>query len=716
MMRKKNINLNKKIDFVIVISFLFFLSVNSFPQDGHLDPTFGTNGIVTTPFYIQGSGSINSLAMQPDGKIVAAGIYDPNGTFQYSCAFTRYNTDGSQDLSFGKLGYTFINTSTSTSKTNSIQIMPDNSIVSVGSAIVSGHNQFSVVYLDSAGSPNSAIGLANIPIGSYDAEANAVAVQSDGKIVAAGYAEEGTAGSIKVFAIERLSGFTPDASFGTNGMDTVSIFQSSLSIANAVAIQSDGKILVAGYYYNGHNYDFALVRLRDDGLLDTGFGMNITGLVRVAGGGIVRTQVGTGSDVATSIAVQSDGKILLAGYSDVGYQTEFALVRYKVNGIVDSTFGTNGIVTTPVGTYARAKYVGIRNDGKIIVAGSSNDGTSKNSFAVVCYNSDGSINNSFGTDGISINTVGTTNSDCNSAILQPDGKVVTGGDFSNASQTDYDFALSRISSTGDLDNSFGESGDVMTQVGTPSAAGAVMAIQNDGKILLGGSMGANNYFDFALARYNVDGSLDNSFGESGIDTTYMNGFGIITGVALQVDGKIVVSGYSLSGAYYNFSAARYDSDGTLDNTFGTNGIVITPVGSENDYTTSMAIQSNGKILVAGYTLSGTNSDFSIIRYNTNGTPDNTFGTNNDGIVTTSINGNDICNSMVVQSDGKIILAGTTNNNQTVCLVRYNSDGTLDKTWGANGIDTTEIINGTQNVYSIVIQKRWENCCRRRLSK
>ena len=350
-----------------------------------------------------------------------------------------------------------------------------------------------------------------------------------------------------------------DTTFGTGGRVTTD-FKGSWwdpDEANAVAIQSDGKIVAAG---TAGVTDFALARYNTDGTLDTTFG---TG-GRVTTYSSANTPIS--SAIASAVAIQSDGKIVVAGYaynSDQhidANQYDFALARYNTNGTLDSTFGSGGIVVTAVGPdvdYDYAYAVTIQTDGKIVAAGAT-------------------------------------------------------GPRSNYGGTNDTFALVRYNANGTLDTSFGTGGKVTTTIGTYSDAYAV-AIQTDGKIVATGYSYKGDYADFALARYNTDGTLDTSFGTDGMVTTAISANSNVDNarsVAIQTDGKIVAAGIDSS---YNFALVRYNTDGTLDTTFGTGGMVTT---TNYDKAYAVAIQSDGKIVAAGhgYSSSSYYTDFVVVRY------------------------------------------------------------------------------------------------------
>ncbi len=417
--------------------------------------------------------------------------------------------------------------------------------------------------------------------------------------------------------------------------------------------------------------------LAQDGSLDLSFDTD----------GIITTPIGTINDYGKSAAIQSDGKIIVVGYSDNGTNNDFAIARYNTNGSLDNTFGSTGKVTTPIGTNDdNATAVAIQADGKILVAGYGN-GSSNYDIFIVRYNSDGSLDITFDTDGIVITSI-SGNDYADAIAIQSDGKIVVAGGSFTGSTTD--FAVVRYNTDGSLDNTFDSDGKVVTPVGTANDHGYGLAIQSDGKIVVTGVrfyVGASA--DVALIRYNTNGSLDTTFDLDGkVTTSFGTGDDHAYSVVIQSDGKIVVGGDS-NGI---FTLARYNANGSLDNTYDSDGIVSTVVGASNDLINSIALQTDGKIVAAGYAYVSNQYAFALVRYNTNGSLDNTF--DSDGIATTHIGtGSSFANNISIQSDGKIILAGkATDGGQPVFAVaRYNNTIT-------SGINSNTNQRGMLNIF------------------
>nr|MDZ8281987.1 hypothetical protein [Nostoc sp. ChiSLP01] len=292
------------------------------------------------------------------------------------------------------------------------------------------------------------------------------------------------------------------------------------------------------------------------------------------------------------------------------------------------------------------------------MAGYSNNGTDDD-FAIARYNSDGTLDTTFNTTGKVTTDFNASNDGSYSIAVQDDGKILVAGYSNNG--TDDDFAIARYNSDGTLDTTFNTTGKVTTDFNASKEGGNSITVQDDGKILVAGYSNNGTDDDFAIVRYNSDGSLDTTFNTTGIVTTDFNGSNEAgNSIAVQSDGKILVAGYSNNGTDDDFAIARYNSDGSFDTTFNSTGKVTTDFNTSDEGGYSITVQDDGKILVVGSSNNGTNDDFAIARYNSNGTLDTTFNTT--GKVTTDFNGNDEAgNSVAVQDDGKVLVAGYSNN-------------------------------------------------------
>jgi uncharacterized delta-60 repeat protein len=297
-------------------------------------------------------------------------------------------------------------------------------------------------------------------------------------------------------------------------------------------------------------------------------------------------------------------------------------------GSFDPTFGSNGVVITPVQVSDTGLGVVVQPDGRIVAVGTSNNGNSEDSdFTIIRYNSDGSLDATFGTGGIVITDVSRDGREdiARAVALQADGKIVVcgpvGPGFAGAAT---DFGVVRYTSNGTLDTTFGTGGIVVVAIGPEYEQAVAIAIQPDQKIIAAGEAdsGNENSRDYALIRLNTNGSLDTSFGGDGIVTTdFRHTYNAIRGVAVQADGKIVGAGHtSIVAPNFVFSAVRYNSDGSLDTSFGDGGEAVA-LGTR--FGTAMALQPDGRVLVTGSRADS--SDRVMVRFDTSGILDNTFG-------------------------------------------------------------------------------------------
>ncbi len=374
--------------------------------------------------------------------------------------------------------------------------------------------------------------------------------------------------------------------------------------------------------------------------------------------GKVVTDINMGIDAAADVAVQADNKIVAVGFSEDS--NEFittVLVRYNTDGSLDTSFGQGGIVNISLGTESSAaRAVAIQPDGKIVIAGIT-AGIDFRDFLLIRFNTDGSVDTSFGNNGVVLSSVSNGGDTTADLALQSDGKIVLGG-YSFFNPTQSAFVLIRYNTDGTLDNFFGSGGIVTTSFGDEKHLGGSVAIQADGKIILAGANGSLANRDFVVLRYNTNGSLDTTFDNDGIVTTDFNGgsdFG--AEVAIQpTDGRIVVAGIASNGTNNDIALARYNTDGSLDNSFGQAGKVTTQIGTKDDIGRGVAIQSNGNIVVGGETRDGLVNQFAVVRYLNDGSIDTSFG--NNGVSKFDFEtANDIALAIALDSDEKIVIAG-----------------------------------------------------------
>ena len=632
-----------------------FSSVNGVAHRGiaRLNP----NGGLDTSFQNGMAGISNSassdvtavvfaLAIQPDGKVLIGGLFDRvNGALRSGIA--RLNSDGSLDASFQN-GMTGISTLVSSYPgiVRSIAVQSDGKLVIGGTFVsVNGVGRTNLARLNADGSLDTAFqnGMAGA-----DAELSAVLLQSNGKVLIAGY-------FAAVNGVERngIARLNPDGSLDTSFQDGMA--GASNGSITTVVLQNDGKSVIGGFFQsiNGTARN-GIARLNADGSVDESFS-------------------DAGLFGANAIALQRDGRLIVAGDFDCGNGPCRSLVgRLNPDGTRDNSFqnGRLGIGDPYAGEYAtEVNSLAVQPDGKVLVGGRfdrvagepragmvrlNNDGTLDGSFqnwqpfvqsgyavsglalqadgkilfagygpTLARLNADGILDGTF-RNGLAVGSNGFSVSSYSTVALQPDGKVLVGGSFYHRDFV-YGNSVARLNPDGSLDTPFETRFRGLGCSGGPFGCAAEMAtfaLQPDGKILIGGGFtGVNGTNRISLARLNADGSLDTGFlrnGE-GVLQSYAGGFmpGYVRGIAVQADGKVLVGGgfnyVQVGGKLVSCAGlVRVTTNGVFDSSFaGTNNV--------GGSVFSLAIQPDGKILIG--ILSGT---YGVIRLNADGTPDESF--------------------------------------------------------------------------------------------
>lgn len=394
-----------------------------------------------------------------------------------------------------------------------------------------------------------------------------------------------------------------DTTFGTGGLSVVPASAGD-DYLNAMLVQPDGKVVVAGTAPTGKGNDFAVMRFERDGTLDASFGA----------GGKVFVDFAGASDAAYALALQQDGRLVLAGEASVNGQALFAAARLNADGSPDSSFGSGGKATVKFGaTGDRARAVLIQPDGKIVLGGEAGMGASGLDFALTRLNADGSSDSSFGTDGkVTTALQSGSHSDVVRALAWQAGKIVAAGG-------DGDFVLARYTASGALDSGFGAGGSVKGVFGTSIGSAKALVVDATNRLLVAG----NSNQQTAIAAFSPDGALDSGFGTGGKTVIKVNpsNWNEATALALQADGKPVLGGWVYGvGSQSDFTVTRLTASGQPDPTFGTGGTVITKVapGTKSDEARAMALQPDARIPATRILLAGprndSNNDFALTRY------------------------------------------------------------------------------------------------------
>jgi uncharacterized delta-60 repeat protein len=598
-------------------------ALTRYTDNGTLDSSFGVKGIVTGP-----EGGANAIALQGD-KIVVAGETDISYSHYGNFVLARYTANGTLDSSFGVKGIV----TGPEGGANAIALQGDKIIVAgeTGYFYVGDNRDFALARYAANGLPDSSFGengngLVTTDFNGNDDFAKAIALQ-DGKIIVAGYTYI-PGYFTSDFALARFTtNGTLDPSFGVNGKVTDQSGQ-----ANALAIQDD-KIVLAGY----SSGDFVLARYTTNGGPDSSFGVN----------GKLTGYLPSTTTYFTSTIIQGN-KIIAAGYAlNDKNNNDFALARYMADGTLDTSFGVHGKVTTDFNSLDdQANAIAMQGD-KFIVAGSSGYydvyDNYISDFALARYTADGILDSSFGKNGIVITDLNDID-EVHAMAVQGD-KIIVGGYSNVGSYGPYlgfnplnstsDFVLARYTADGALDTSFGDGG----KVGGPNTTVA-LAIQGDKIIVAGNSK---------LARYTTDGRLDSSFGVNGAVAIYFNGNNDVANTMALQGNKIIVAGSTTNPVNNNsdFALARYTTNGTLDASFGVNGKVTTDFNDSNDIATSIVVQGD-KIIVGGYTDNSSYRDFALAQYTVDGALDSSFGVN--GKVITDLGGSAFIQGIALQQN------------------------------------------------------------------
>ncbi|RZJ69809.1 T9SS type A sorting domain-containing protein [Flavobacterium sp.] len=403
------------------------------------------------------------------------------------------------------------------------------------------------------------------------------------------------------------------------------------------------------------------------GTLDPSFGV----------GGKVSNYVGE-YPVTFDTALQADGKIVVVGNTQGNAPgSSFLVNRYLGNGNMDANFGTAGSVSTLAGHHCVANAVAIQNDGKIVVAGTSFPTTTTTDIMVARYNSDGTPDTSFSGNGVQVLNIAGTQS-INTVLIQNSGKIVVGGLFGQPTNPNADtFGLARFNTDGSPDITFGSDGLVYTPNMPRGEILDMKAMGNGDIVAVGRRLIINRYY---MVKYTADGEVITSFGPNGngIVEVVLGQIAQLNRCVVAADDKIYAAGATFNGQKYNAFITKYNANGTIDNGFGSNGLILRDFGintlglSESSFAKDIAIDNNQNLIV-GYSVGApTDYDFGLESYTLYGVLNTGFGQN--GLFRTTFGeGHDYFSCMLIQPDNKIVMAG---NRDLQVLARVLNNGNL----------------------------------------
>ncbi|WP_080732401.1 T9SS type A sorting domain-containing protein [Porphyromonas gulae] len=395
----------------------------------------------------------------------------------------------------------------------------------------------------------------------------------------------------------------------------------------------------------------------------------------------------------------------------LGFALFFQLANAQQSGDLDPTFGTNGVVQTPIGNGSfivdEVRNVTIQPNGKIIAMGSTRNGTKKH-VAYVRYNPDGSLDQSFGNGGKQIFVPTSLYGNfATAAATLSDGKIISCGYVFDSDNTICQPLLIRMNDDGTLDTSFGNNGIVLADF-PYSTLPEKMVLQKDGKMLLVGY-----YHDNMMTlRYNPDGSIDKTYGIDGVCEIVIEGSAnssFAKAIALQEDNKVVIVGMYGTHPDWKWVIARINENGSLDNSFGENGLKTMSIGSGHDFATAVQIQEDGKIVVAGHSwvasIPTLQYDLIVLRLNQDGELDNTFG--ESGIFKKNVidGGATYVDGIVLSPEGNIYVAfnAVKNSISDLGLLSVDKNGKLNTSFGGNGYTVTDLSEAADEASAIVMQ-------------
>ncbi|MBX7107772.1 MAG: T9SS type A sorting domain-containing protein [Chitinophagales bacterium] len=399
---------------------------------------------------------------------------------------------------------------------------------------------------------------------------------------------------------------TPDSSFAVNG---IQLLQPSSGFDNAysIAMLDDGKMLIGGAseVSGPGNWDVVVYRLNPDGSIDETFGNN----------GFAYNDYQNYSQYVRSMKRLSNGKLLFVGGAEVNFQVDVFATQLNEDGTPDTDFGDNGTVLIPIGTGEDICMAAVEQaDGKIVIVG--NYGVASTTFTnpvAIRLNTDGSLDDDYGTNGIALIDAGYNYESAEDVILMDDGGIMATG---YAGNSHYDILSFRLDGSGQLNPNYGINGIAVYNLNNgDDMAYAITKSPVDGKILIGGKVGSGSTkTDFLVMAVNEYGLIDSSFGTNGKTSQNIKVNDAGLDLAVQSNGRIILGGTAGAGfATNDFAICRFNQDGSIDSTFGTNGSTLSEISSFFSDIEDVALQPDGKIVACGIAASA-NNDMGIVRY------------------------------------------------------------------------------------------------------
>lgn len=704
------------------------MSLARLTEQGQPAPQFGDGGVVRTDVAGR-QDEARAMAMLPDGRPVLGGVAGTG--LGCDLAVLRYQADGAPDGGFGAAGVAATDL-TAPGDEPAALVLTDSGLVAAGSSGGAAGWDFSAVRYDQFGFPDPRFGFEGQVGVDFGGDDRAYAVASTpGRVYIAGESNGGFAVAALHSAAGEGAGEDADGvlvpSFGAGGRFTHT-FEGAQGGARAVAVQPDGRIVLAGYDGSG---ELVLMRLNPDANLDETFG---------DGNGIVVTSLFGASALPRAVAVQPDGRIVVAG--DIGPSDsllqfdgdrDLVVLRLMPDGAVDEEFGSGGAAYVDFENgNDEARALALQPDGKIVVAAVAYQGYEGGlqtdslpgaggdlAVARLLPNGDRDFGDEsgypgFGGNGEVVLNLGGREAATALAIVE-DTIVVAGqtsGPQDPTGDGPTDVALLRLLDDGEVDPDFGtQEGVTVTDLAGGNDLARGLAVLPSGELVVAGLARRQARTDYALVKYSADGVQDRFFGGTGVVRTNVVGdVDVARAVAVQPDGKVLVAGEAHAGAAGDFALVRYQPDGSLDAGFGVGGRLTTDVSGGSDGAHAVLVQPDGAIVVGGAAGRGFDADFAVVRYTPRGELDESFG---DGGVVLADFGEteDVLRALVLQPDGKLLAAGSAVRGgggsqlplADFALLRLHPDGAVDQEFGEGGEVTTDFDGGFDEAHALALQ-------------
>lgn len=659
---------------------------------GELDPSFGNGGLAS--FDSGGKDILSAIGVCEDGSIVAGGTLTPAGQRSDRIALVRFGKNGAIDTSYGKNGVLSADMGPR-SKINSIVPLSDGSVLISGRA--ASQKKAMIARYDRRGILDASFGVNGVAYSdSENSEYTSLALQADGAIVTCGFTVDGQY-NYNALAARYTSGGARDVTFGDSGAVEVDL-GSKGDRFNKVIELKNGSLLFIGESLKDRKRAIALFQTLGSGAPDGEFGDDGKKLLDT--GGL--------ESMGVDAVALDDGSLLIAGQCGNSKRPEkydVLLARFRSDGAMQESFGFNGLLSTDLGADERICAVSNLGDGKVLVAGSSGKygWTPKLKMVLVRYSGvvqpdeppqrDRELDGAFGRNGL-VRTDFSGDDKPNDMAVFPDGSFIVLGSSVNEKTNSSGVVMAKYLSSGALDTSFGRQGLSRVDLGY-QAYGYKIAPLADGKYYVGGAADDRP----ALFRFEADGTLDKSFGQSGVSIAPTEHKCWGRAIALQEGGKILLGGrMELARFDHRVVLCRYLSSGELDPSFGSNGIAVTNLDGRKTDVYSLAVRDDGTIFAAGHgsTKNNKDTDIFVARYTPDGALDANFA--NAGTLLSDQGGLEYVRGVALTNDGALLLGGSGGPEGKMMLVCLDEDGKLRPSFGNGGRQFLSVEGGSSERY------------------